>query len=244
MLEQEQTLAGVVRRYRGQLFVLGACVIVLASFPFVKFLGPLPIIIFYLLLLSVVLFTINPKLVLIVLLMIRPLLDIPKIFGIRMGAGINLAGAVAVALIVFTVIYKLMGNVKIREHSFTPPYAIFMVLTLMVFIVFSQPDWRIMGIGNWLRYLTYPLIIVLVANEFKDNRSLMRTLKLITAAGILPIIFAFVLHVGLGRYLTTRPMPRFSGSFLHAVSFGIYLMFIMLCCLYFLIRDKLKLKIF
>jgi len=166
-----------------------------------------------LLIISMIFALSNPSTAIIVLLFIRPLMDVPKLFGFAGGAGINLGGAMGIALILFGILYFLMHRNLTLHRSLILAYAVF-----WIWCIFASGTGEIYqvvsSIADLCRYLSYPILFVLVVNIFKTEEQIKKLLLMLLLSGI-PVLFGvLIINFGLHRYIGIH-VGRVQGPFLH-----------------------------
>ena len=183
----------------------------------------------------------NPQHAIILLLFLRPLMDLPKLFGFAGGAGINIAGAVSVALIFFAAILLMMRGITRTQKSLTITYIVFMIICVLSSgqgMIYQQ----ISSIADIFRFLSYFIVFLIIINVFKTQHQLEAFRKVVLFSGLIPVVSApilhYVLHVG-------TAYGRLSGTFVHPNNFAGFLVIISMLAFSEMIRVKMfRAKIF
>lgn len=155
----------------------------------------------------------NPSTAILVFLFIRPLMDLPKLFGFAGGAGINLGGAIGIALIFFGMFYFLMHRNLTLHRALILTYAIF-----WIWCIFASGTGEIYqvvsSIADVCRYLSYPILFILVVNVFKTEEQIKKLLLTLVLSGIPVLLGVLIINCVLHIYVGVHG-GRVQGPFLH-----------------------------
>ena len=147
-----------------------------------------------------VFFFMDYRYIIYIVLLTRPLMDIPMMLGFNLGRGINIAGVVAIAMCASFPIVLFMGQIKHNCKTISFLWIGFFVTTIISMLVNSGNLAKygfLYSISNPLRFLSYYLLFMYVINAAAHKKNLRTLFTVFNIAGMVVVITSLILHFGL-----------------------------------------------
>ena len=181
------------------------------------------------------LFFIKTKWIFLTILLLRPIIDTFRHFGIGSAerfATLNPAGILTAAIVVFTVFLVISKRLQFQELPVFWPAVILLLQTLTLTLVIQQRI-SVYFAADYLRLVSLPCIYVLSANVFPDASDLRQLIRVIYLSAVVPVAVAFYQLITGSGQLSVEGFTRVYGLF---EAPGVLAMFLLIVFAFALVR--------
>lgn len=194
----------------------------------------------------VILFVIAPRGGLLLLLLIRPSVDVFRNIGLQFGpvATLNLNAVLAIVVIILGVFFASVRKHTFLENKISKLFLVYLAFTLVWGMVMARNRMNVSAV--FLRELSLFVVFFLSFQLFSRSREVKKLTTICILSSAIPLGVAFLEAVKRGfRFPLHLPSiggvhPGIRGLFSHPAGLGVYMMLLLMICLGFVLTENRK----
>lgn len=163
----------------------------------------------------------------------RPIFDIFGRYGIRVGySNVNIAACLSILFVIGGLFYLIINKKSIFVYKEINVFILFLLFAILS-TIFNIGLVGFQGVFAWIRLVVVLVVMLVIAHDYKDARSLIRLMKYILFSACIPVIFAVIQMFTKISMSSGQGFERINGGFAHSNVFATYLtvFIIMLFCM-------------
>jgi len=193
-----------------------------------------------------ILFAVAPRGGLLLLLLIRPSVDVFRNIGLQFGpvATLNLNAMLAISVIILGVFFVSVHKHTFLENKVSKLFLVYLAFTLVWGMVMARNRMNVSAV--FLRELSLFVVFFLSFQLFSRNQHIKKLTTICILSSAIPLGVAFLEAIRRGlRFPLHLPSiegvhPGIRGLFSHPSGLGVYMMLLLMICLGFVLTENRK----